>query len=728
MDGPSSFRCRTVAFVAVAATILPLVACGKSNEHAIQAAQTDTLLRAAKYTEAVDQAERVLARDDRNIDANRAAGVGSVELGRLASGYQHLLRAQVLAPDRADIRADLARVYLISGRLADARDHALSILDRDPRSISGLVLFGAAAATPQEVDDAVRRLEANQEHFGSDPSPRLALASLYQRKADVAKAAQAVKDAVATNEQSPEAHAELAAFYENQGNSALAQDQLKAVASLAPTASAAAIRVATSNLLYGRRDRAVAILRTIANQTTPIGISALKLMGELALADSNTALAEDAAGRILRADSSDTDGLLQIGRARLLEEKPDDAKKYCRMVARAHADLAPAHFCVGTAMLRANEIDSARAELTTALKLTRNYPEALERFAILNVRAETPRATITDADRAVKLNPRSLQARRILGEALINAQRVGEANEVFRDAVKAAPERPEPHYWLGLSLSAQGKRAEARQELESALRMSPGLGEAMSELIRLDLLDNHSDSALARVNAQLALAPQSAALYSVLGTVHIARNERDAAVAALEKSVALDPTLVNPHVQLTNLYVALQRFDRAIEQGEVSRKLDSKNTSALIALGVAYQAKRDYQRAREVYERALAADPNSVPAANNLAVLLSDSKPDQQDALRYAYAAIRAAPNDPHIKDTAGWILYKLGRYSDALPMLQQSAERLPNSPEVQYHYGMVTQKTGDTASARRALNLAVAAKIDFPGKEDARKALSLLK
>jgi hypothetical protein len=39
---------------------------------------------------------------------------------------------------------------------------------------------------------------------------------------------------------------------------------------------------------------------------------------------------------------------------------------------------------------------------------------------------------------------------------------------------------------------------------------------------------------------------------------------------------------------------------------------------------------------------------------------------------------------------------------------------------------GLVAQKVGDTATARRALKLA--ADSDFRGKEDARKALALLK
>jgi tetratricopeptide (TPR) repeat protein len=328
----------------------------------------------------------------------------------------------------------------------------------------------------------------------------------------------------------------------------------------------------------------------------------------------------------------------------------------------------------------------------------------------------------------VKLNPQSLEARRILGEALIGAGRADEADEVFRDAAKRSPDRAEPHYWLATSLGTEGKKSEARGELETALRIAPNLAEAMSQLVALDLAEGKSDSALVRVNAQLRAVPQSAALYDLLGTIHLGRNEYEQAAAAFEKSAQLDPKLAGPRAHLTNVYVLMQKFDLAITQGEAARKLDSQNASTLLALGVAYQTKGDITRARQAYQAALAADPNSTAAANNLAYLLSETSTDQTEAMRYAFAALKFAPNDPHIKDTAGWILYKAGRYTDALALLQQSAAVLPNSPAVQYHYGMVAQKTGDTAHARTALGLAVAAKIDYPGKAEARKALSLLK
>jgi tetratricopeptide (TPR) repeat protein len=634
------------------------------------------------------------ANDGKSAETLRASAETYLGQGQIARAYENLLKAQVLAPKDDATRLGLARLYLIEGRMVDAREQALSILDSDPHNLAALVVLAAAATTPPQSDDAARRLEGAASRFDTAVAPRLALASLYRRRGELPKATQYDKDASALDPQLADAHPQ-------------------------------SVRAALAYLLTGGRDQAKAALRVTAAQSSPSATVARRLLAELALAEDSADVATEMSGRILQQDSTDSDALIQAGRARLMDQNTNEALSYFQ---KADASLAPTHYYLATALIRANKIPEARAQLEQAIKLTGNYPEAVSQYAALNIREDTPRATIGDAEQLVKLNPRSLEARRVLGEALLAARRQDEADKVFRDAIKSVPDRPEPHVWLGASLRSQGKNAEARQELQTALRLSPGLGEAMSELVRLDLADHKPDSALADVMNQLRVVPQSAALYSVLGTVHETRKESAAAIAAFEKAAQLDPKLINPHGELANLYFSAQKFDRAIAEGEAARKLDPRNVSVLLTLGVAYQTTHDYQRAREVYEQALNADPTSVAAANNLAVLLSETSSDQTEALRYALTAIKAAPTDPNVKDTAGWILYKAGRYNDALSFLRESAQALPNSPNIQYHLGMAAQKTGDMATARRALGAAVASTLQYPGKDDARKALALLK
>src|SRR5207247_4896672 len=131
---------------------------------------------------------------------------------------------------------------------------------------------------------------------------------------------------------------------------------------------------------------------------------------------------------------------------------------------------------------------------------------------------------------------------------------------------------------------------------------------------------------------------------------------------------------------------------------------------------------------QEQCQKVLAVHPRIVPAANNLAYLLFARGGDKEKALQVAQMAKEAAPDDPAISDTLGWILYNRGIYQRALALLRESAARLPENPEVQYHLGMASLKVGDKDTARKSLATAVAATTSFAGKEEAKKALAELK
>ena len=66
-----------------------------------------------------------------------------------------------------------------------------------------------------------------------------------------------------------------------------------------------------------------------------------------------------------------------------------------------------------------------------------------------------------------------------------------------------------------------------------------------------------------------------------------------------------------------------------------------------------------YDAARDTYEKLLAVSPNWALALNNLAVLYSENLGQLDKAYDLAKKASEAAPNEPHIADTLGWIEFK---------------------------------------------------------------------
>jgi tetratricopeptide (TPR) repeat protein len=346
-------------------------------------------------------------------------------------------------------------------------------------------------------------------------------------------------------------------------------------------------------------------------------------------------------------------------------------------------------------------------------------------LARLDVQAGALRLAIDDLGRLVGRRPDAVPAYVALVTAHLAAQEPDRALRVARALVKVAPRDPRGPHLAGLAFLAQGKRAEAREQFERALTISPGFLDPLAQITSLSISARQPEVALKRLATQIALVPRSAPHQVLLGQTHLARKDDRAAESAFLKAVDLHPQLAAAYLQLGQLYARTGRHDEALARLTEALKGNPRDLGLVMAAGVVYELTGDLTRARQAYERALSIDPRFAPAANNLAWLYSEHGGDREKALVLAQTARDAAPDDPRISDTLGWILYRRGAHSRALALLQESAAKLPDNPQVQYHLGMAYAQVGDHASARKALSAAVGSPLDFHGKEEARKALA---
>jgi tetratricopeptide (TPR) repeat protein len=188
----------------------------------------------------------------------------------------------------------------------------------------------------------------------------------------------------------------------------------------------------------------------------------------------------------------------------------------------------------------------------------------------------------------------------------------------------------------------------------------------------------------------------------------------------------LDANLQPAYVLLGQLYVATDQPDKAIDKLKTLTE-KNKNPTTLMQLALIYEGTKNFPAARDSYNALLAAAPSFAPALNNLALLNSERFGQLDAASDLAKRAREAAPNEPHIADTLGWILFKRGEYSNALAMLQESAALLPDQAEIQFHLGSTQYMLGQDEAARPTLKTAVDAAVEFPGKDEARRRLAIL-
>ena len=231
-----------------------------------------------------------------------------------------------------------------------------------------------------------------------------------------------------------------------------------------------------------------------------------------------------------------------------------------------------------------------------------------------------------------------------------------------------------------------------------------------------------------RIHRQFQKTPDSPAAHFFEGKILAAEEKWDLAEAELQKTLQLDPNFSNAYDLLVQTYLATNKLPQAVNQLQAQLSKNPNNASAIMTLALLYERTNDFAKARDAYERLLSINPNSISALNNLACLYADRLNDLGKAYDLARKARELQRDDPAIADTFGWVLSKRGEYQQALAILQESAAKLPDSPEVQFHLGMTAYMMGQTDLAKVAFQKAASAAKDFPGKEESKRRLALLK
>ena len=147
---------------------------------------------------------------------------------------------------------------------------------------------------------------------------------------------------------------------------------------------------------------------------------------------------------------------------------------------------------------------------------------------------------------AIRLRPELAEAHCNLGTALRDQGKLDEAIDEYRDAIRFRPELAEAHCCLGVALRDQGKTEQAIAEYREAIRVKPDDAKAHVHLGRCLNDQGKLDEAIAEYREAIRLKPDDAAVHFYLGNALITRAKADEAVAAYRLAVGLSPTTPRP--------------------------------------------------------------------------------------------------------------------------------------------------------------------------------------
>jgi putative PEP-CTERM system TPR-repeat lipoprotein len=718
--------------------LLALVAagCSKGEPTTDQIlARANEALAAEQYDKAEKDFREVLRRTPADPMALRQLGIIYHDQGQIIQAYPLLKQAAELRPDDVDVQIKFGLTLLSLHEFTQARDAAQQVLDKQPANEQALLLLVDTATTPDEVTETRKFVEGLREKDQDRVSYRLAVGALDLRQKDEARAEGEFKTALGLDPKSSGAYSALGTLYWSRNDLKAADEALKAAADLSPQRSPLRLRYIDFKIRTGAVAEAKALVEDI-NRKAPDFLPPRVYLMKAACAERHE---EDCAARvqnILAQDPINYDAVFLDGGLNLAKGDAPKAIREFEYLSNTYSRNPQVRYQLALAYLlqaktanpvdSRNAVDNADGRLNEAIKLDPHFEQAILLSAELKIRKGSPAAAVELLAPLIKERPQTAQAHYLLASAYLAQLNAEQALAVYRQMTELFPKDPQPPFLLGDILSAQGKRPEARKAFEKSIEVSPDYLQAVERLVDLDTAEKQYAAAMDRARAQIQRNATLAQPFALRAKVYLAQQDIPHAEADLLKAVELDADLEPAYILLAQLYVSSNRQNLAISKLNAFVE-KHKTVATLMQLATIHEQLKDFPAARDAYEKLLTVSGDFTPALNNLAVMYSEHLGRLDIAYDLAKKAREIAPNEPHMADTLGWILFKRGEYDNAVRPLREAASALADNPEIQFHVGMAEYMVGDEAPARVALQRAADGSTDFAGKDEARQHLALL-
>ena len=714
------FRIVTLTLAATA-----LVACSKEAKKTRFLAEADNYFKTGDYDKAKVSYLNVVRLDPQNALAFERIGAMWLDGGSPLRAAAFLAKASELAPKNDQNRMRLARCYLAIGRFADAKKEALKVLEQFPGNGDAIVALTEAAQTREDIEEDAKQLQKFPEK--NSISFHLASANLFLDQRNLSGAENALRQALAVDPNSAAAHNGLGDLNLLKKDRKQAGEEFKKAAELAPVRSMERLKYAAFASDMGDTEETKRIAAEMTRKA-PDYLPGWTLLAELAFKDKKYDEALSLLENVFSRDPEYADGHRLESKVLLAKGDTKKAVEVLERLDQTYPDSALIKYELAQAYLKNKNLNQGKAALEQVISANPNFADAIVLLAEINLRSGHSEAVIEPLTRLLNRNPELKPAALLLAAAYGSLDRFDDAAIVVGEQAKLAPRDPQAQMALGLTLRQAKRNGEARQAFEKVVELAPDSLWPVEQLVELDLLEKHFDAARQRVRHQFQKTPDSPAAHFFEGKILAAEEKWDLAEAELQKTLQLDPNFSNAYGLLVQAYVSTNKLPQALAQLEAQLTKNPNDVPALTTLALLYERTNDFAKARDTYERLLAIEPSSTSALNNLAYLYVDRLNDLDKAYDLARKARDLQGSDPAIADTFGWILSRRGDYQQALPILQDSAAKIPDSPEVQFHLGMTAYMMGQTDLARVALQKAASATKDFPGKEESKRRLALLK
>ncbi|MGA2181583.1 MAG: tetratricopeptide repeat protein [Bryobacteraceae bacterium] len=755
-----------------------LVSCSRDPQSLV--ATGNKYFDRGKYKEASILYRRALQKDRKSAEAWYRLGLVDAKLaswGEALSAYQ---RAVQLNPGNTDAVARLADLYLASyllnsthpkQSLAETKELAKSLLQRNPNSYDGLRLAGYVALVESNPQEATKEFEAANRARPWQPPLVLALCQMLATGERAPEAEALARDMIAHDKQYGEIYDFLLRYYLVNKRVPEAEAVLEQKIVNNPKVGEYVVELARFYQVTGHRDKVEATLKRLTSNTgsypdawmlvgnfyTSVGDTDAALQafskGEAAdaknkadyqkrrveamVAKGQTAEASRLAEEIVKANPDDPEAValravigIQTARPEQVQKAIDDLGpligKYPNVpatpmlryhLARAWAARASLDSGDSDQTRRTKDLDQARIQLEQALEDGRFAftPARLLLAQVQMDRREYARVTQI-ADDILKTEPENLRARLLRTDALARMGEIDKALVELTQVLAINPNIEEAQLQLAKVYIVQRKYNEAEGILEKWQAADP---RAFIDLVGLKVMQGKPADAIQILNRQLSAHPTNEALRFTLANVQVAAGKYDEGITTFRQVLYNNPKM--PAAGRAEIYSRIGAAQK--RKGDVNAALASyaaankfmpNDARPIVEIALIYDQSGRPDLARSTYESALKLDPENAQAMNNLAYLKAEEQVDLDRALSLAERARQKMPDNVDVQDTLALIYVRKNLTDEALRMMRDLVGKRPNNPVYHYHLALALYQKGDKGAAKKELLTALSLKPSY--------------
>jgi len=680
-----------------------------------------------------------------------------LSMGRHDLAGEDIAKLRKLAPQ--DLRGGYLNALLNyrQGRYVEANSALQGVLTVAPKHQPSLLLAGAVAYALGDYEQAVSKLGLVLGQAPGNTYTRKLLAAAQIRLGEPDKARETLKPLLVSITDDPQVQnlfggAHMAAAEFNK-----AGDYFEKAVAMDPDTPATRTQLGLARLLARESEVAVTELGSAARldlkgetqadmllvvahidrrefdkaleaiaaleRKQPTNPAVFNLKGGAFLGKNDNANARKSFEHALRLNPGYLPAAKNLAHLDLQEGKPEAARKHFQNILAKEANNSRAMVELAKLWLAGGDEKQAVGLLERAVKTD---PKSVEAYRLLvnhHLRHKQTPSALSLAREALAANPDHPDALYTLGLAQLAADDVTSALSTFKRLATLAPKSPEVHYRLATAQIAAKDLAAAQQSLQAALNLSPKALDLHVALFQLMQMRGRDEEAIRLAQALQQLHPKVATGFSLEGDALARAGQHAKAAGAYTKAFdrSQNGTL------LSKLHRSLVLAGR---QAEADARLDAwlkqhpDDLTARVYLARVHAEAGRNRQAIEQYEHLLRKRQDPVLLNNLAGLYLKEKDPKAKATAEQAY---KLAPKSPFVQDTLGWILVQGGDTARGLDLLRQAASLTPDNPSIRYHLAVALAQTGDKTAARKELNQALRPGKPFAEAEHARKLLQEL-